>query len=434
MGIDSSADRKSTTYTTYPYSIETKEGTLISSSIQLNSTPGEILESMASSINFPPPPNYSIDFTGDTIHSGQIGNALYNSPPRGNFHNYNPVDNLIWNFGPYQNPSRSSQDRNLINFLKALNTDHIKERKLNRINASAAALVARRAFQFSAIDGTGLGWSSASLTILLSRLTALHDEHHSKLQTKSFYPFRLVLSGDEFMKKVDFYGGVIRLNPAATPLQWLSTLQTVTDESVRRLKGNRKLLKENLLLAENFLNVRVTKGYSCDPEDYHRFIERLASTSIDYQPRDDGNTSLTPSLNNACLVIESEQACRRAKVRKDGNIQAGAGMSVEEIRKGLHNFASQSNEYIRINTQNQKECKQVQERVVYEYGVQSVQKVGTLVTYAQMLECLTNLLQKGDDEKEVLRGFVGGHTLGVSHGQPCHLGDDGSIVLPWDFC
>lgn len=71
----------------------------------------------------------------------------------------------------------------------------------------------------------------------------------------------------------------------------------------------------------------------------------------------------------------------------------------------------------------------MKERMVYEYGVQSIKKVGTLVTEEQVLDCLMKLLNK----KEMLRNLLTGQTLGITgRDQPCHLGDDGSIVIPWN--
>lgn len=402
-------------YTDYKYSVETKEGNLIKSSIQLNSTPRQILESMSATINFPPPPE------SPSVHS---------------VHNPNSVDDLIWNAGAFGNNksvSRTKRDCNLMSFLQDMNLDDIKERKMNRINASAAALVARRAFQFSAIDGTGLGWSSASLAILLSRLTELYEEHKCKLQTKSFYPFRLVLSGDEFNRKIDLHSGVILLNPAATPLQWLNTLQAVTDESVQRLKHNRKALGQNLSKVESFLDVRITKGYTSEPELYHDFIQNIVLISANYAANQNDKVSLTLQLNNTCLVVESEQACRRCKLRKDGNIEVGIGMSLDEIRRALNKFAAQSNEYKQAVLHQKHELKQLQERAIYEFGVHSIQRVGTLVTHDQMSDCLLHILKREEDEKDELRTFISGQSLGITgRGQPCHLGDDGSIVIPWN--
>jgi hypothetical protein len=423
------ADTKSVAYKNYSFSIETKDGKLIRTSIQLNSSPRKILESMSTSINFPPPPEGELRYEDDIA---QTTDFLRSNSTMQNHIRSSPLDDLIWNagmFGGNRTTSRTIRDCNLLNFLKDMNTADIKKRKLDRINASAAALVARRAYQFSAIDGTGLGWSSASLAMLLSKLTELYDEHKSKLNTNSFYPFRLVLSGDEFNKKIDLYSGVILLNPAATPLQWLNTLQAVTDKSVSHLKRNRKELEKNLSIVESFLGVRVTKGYSCEAGDYHNFIESMAVLSVDYNPKQDDNTSVTPILNNACLVIESDQACRRCKLRKDGNIEAGVGMNAGQIRRALHNFAAQSNEYKQIQSQHKNEVEKVKERMVYEYGVQSIKKVGTLVTEEQVLDCLMKLLNK----KEMLRNLLTGQTLGITgRDQPCHLGDDGSIVIPWN--
>ena len=131
----------------------------------------------------------------------------------------------------------------------------------------SAALVARRAFQFASIDGTRLGWSSASLAICLSSLTALHEEHESKLNTNSFYPFRLILSGDEFQSKLDLYAGVIRLNPAATPLQWLGIMSEVSHNNVIALKNNLKELKRNQSEVEHAFGLRVIKGHTCRSEE-----------------------------------------------------------------------------------------------------------------------------------------------------------------------
>ena len=418
------------TYKDYPYSIETKEGKLIKSSIQLNSTPRKILESMSSTISFPPPPD-GLDVEPSTMDSFNIYSTTdkYDSDSRN-------VDDLIKNagmFGGTKTTSRTIRDCNLMNFLQHMNPNDIKTRKLNRINATAAALVARRAWKLSAIDGTGLGWSSASMAILLRKFTELYDEHKSKLRTKSFYPFRLVFSGDEFNTRVDLYSGVILLNPAATPLQWLETLQTITDESVTQLKHNRVILEQNLSLVESHLNVRVRKGYSCEPSDYHHFMSEMAMASVNTEANDKSNTSLTPQLNNVCLVIESSQACRRCSVRKDGNIEAGVGMDMHEIRNALYKFAAASVEYKKRESQHKHEFNKFQQRVVYEYGVQNVEKVSNIVTYDQMSDCLIHLLGKEDDEKEKLRSYMAGQTVGITgRGQPCHLGDDGSIQMPWN--
>ena len=393
------------------------------SSLKLNASPQNILKAMSLSINFPPPPENNLDAKED--------NSDLKYGVRSN-----QVDNLISNFGNYGNTRTASRTirHNLMHFLREINLDDINTRKLNRINASAAALVARRAFQFSAIDGTGLGWSSASLAILLSKLTDLHDEHKSKLQTKSFYPFRLMFSGDEFHKKIDLYSGVILLNPAATPLQWLNTLQAITIENVRELKRNIHALKQNLSTVETFLNIKIKKGYSCEPEDYHNFLKQTALMSLDIvKVRGADNASLTPLTNNTCLVIESDQACRRAKLRIDGNIEAGVGMNIDLIHRSISKFSAQSNHCKQIESKYKEDCRHLMQRVIYEFGLQNIEKVGSLVSYEHLSYCLSQLLCRVDNEKEELRSLIRGQTLGIAgRGQPCHLGDDGSIVIPWN--
>ena len=70
---------------------------------------------------------------------------------------------------------------------------------------------------------------------------------------------------------------------------------------------------------------------------------------------------------------------------------------------------------------------------MYELGVHSVKRSGSLVSYNQMTACLMHLLTKGDDEKETMRRLLIGNTLAITgQGQPCHIGDDGSIVIPWN--
>ena len=75
----------------------------------------------------------------------------------------------------------------------------------------------------------------------------------------------------------------------------------------------------------------------------------------------------------------------------------------------------------------------MEERVIYELGLQKVSKASKLLTYEQMSQCLVNLISKDEEDKGVLRTFLAGQAIGISgRGQPCHLGDDGSIVIPWN--
>ncbi|KAL3785543.1 hypothetical protein ACHAW5_010504 [Stephanodiscus triporus] len=341
-------------------------------------------------------------------------------------------DFLAYSASTSRHKSPSSINRDLLHFLRNTDYDHIKQRKLSRIHATAAALVARRAFAFSAIDGTGLGWSSSSLAICLSRLTSLHEEHGAKLLVRSFYPFRLLLSNDEFHCKVDPFAGVVRLNPAATSLQWLGTLATVSDDSVRALKENQSELRRNILDVESALGVRPVKGHTCEPEEYHRCVGRLASESRrDVGIEDGGKSELTPSSNKATLVIESAQDCRGGRLRTDGNFAVGAGTDLRGARMTIGEHASRSNERIRTEMEKRATCRAVVERFVREFGVLRVDGAGPAVTSDDVSGCLSALLERDAVERRALRGYLAGQSIGVAgRGHLCHLGDDGSIVVP----
>ena len=160
------------------------------------------------------------------------------------------------------------------------------------------------------------------MVICLRRLIALHDEHGSKIHVKSFYPFRLLFSSDEYHSNIDLYAGTIKLNPAATSLQWLGVLTTITEDSIRTLQEKQSILKHNMLNVEQALRVRLVQGYTCASEDYHHYIGQLASDirqSIATNEILDkaNNTELIIRSNIAItLVIESSYECQQGKLRK----------------------------------------------------------------------------------------------------------------------
>ncbi len=398
------------TYHEQQFSIETKSG-VVKTSISLNGSPSEILQSMAVLCNFPPPP----------------------SPPQHHDQGQNSGPDLFQylRYGANARPKkRESRNTNLIQFLESLNPDDIKERRLNRINATSAAHVARQLYKFSSIDGTRLGWSSASFAVLLQRLNSLYDEHHVKLKTSSFYPFRLILSSDEFQRKVDLWAGEIRLNPSANSMQWLSILENVTDQSVQQLKTNQQILKENLAIVEETLQLRVVKGHTADAEDYFACIWRLARQCEDRvsQMEADGS-GLALLSNKSFVVIESDQACRRGNLRKNGSFEVSTNMSIDTIRSTISRHAKRSNEILNAEYRKKKESSLMIQQVLNEFGAKVYKP--SLVSYDQLLQCLTTLFEKDDFEKDELRRLLAGHSIGISTGLKLHLSDEGTIMIPW---
>lgn len=412
-------------YTQQTFSIETKKSGVVKTSIALNKSPSEILQSMAQLCNFPPPPappqpmlseqEFEIDYTNEQVIQNNEQDLFQ-----------------FLRYGAYARPKkRQSKNTNLIQFLESDGiADDIKERRLNRINATSAAQIARQLYKFISIDGTRLGWSSASMTICLQRLTALHDEHQNKLRTKSFYPFRLILSSDEFQRKVDLWAGEIRLNPSATSMQWLSILETVTDQSVQALKTNQHLLKENLDIVEEMLQLRVVKGHTSDAEDFFECIRLLARQSEERIAQIDADESRLAILSNkSSLVIESEQACRRGNLRKNGSFEVSTSMSIDSIRSTISKYAKRSNEILNAEYRKKQESRMMMQQVSNEFGAK-VHKPN-LVSYDQLMQCLTTLLEKDESEKDELRRLLAGHSIGVSTGLKLHVSDDGTIMIPW---
>ena len=108
-------------------------------------------------------------------------------------------------------------------------------------------------------------------------------------------------------------------------MQWLSILENVTDQSVQRLKTNQQILKENLAIVEETLQLRVVKGHTA--ENYFECIRRLARQCEDRgsQMETDGS-GLALLSNKSFVVIESDQACRRGNLRKNGSFEVSTNM------------------------------------------------------------------------------------------------------------
>jgi hypothetical protein len=51
---------------------------------------------------------------------------------------------------------------------------------------------------------------------------------------------------------------------------------------------------------------------------------------------------------------------------------------------------------------------------MYEFGVQRVDKVSSNLASDQMAECLSMLLNKDEAEKEILRGYLAGQSVGIA--------------------
>ena len=346
----------------YTYYLQRNDGRSMKHTIRLNDTVQNVLEQMTKALAAsgvaglpepPPPPEMPTDIAWK--RNAEAANATRTGSAASEF---NRMHGIIWAASrasgggtearrqeiDHKYDVNSKRGSSLGGFLLDLNLADIEERKASRLDATAAALVARRAYGFQSIDGTGMGWSSASLAMLLSSLMALHDEHKSALQVESFYPMRLVISyDDDATTNVDLYGGVIRLHPAATPIQWLETLKGVTEESLAELDKNQRALRANAQRVQDGFNVKIKKGLTCPSIEYHTFAKRLATWLDDDGKSLEGRAaSSAVALSRLQLVVEADQACRRARLNKDGSIRVGSGMDGSAIIKSLSRLSQEA--------------------------------------------------------------------------------------------
>eukprot|EP00536_Pseudo-nitzschia_multiseries_P007215 jgi/Psemu1/195079/e_gw1.166.46.1 len=164
------------------YALEKRDGSLLHRTLNLNESVPNILRNLASALEssgaakLPPPP-------APPPPPPQSPNA--NEKVSFQWVKYTPYNGSVRRDGDstridHRYDVNSNQGRDLQRFLSSVTPNQIEERRAYRMDATAAALVARRLFSFQSIDGVHLGWSSKSFAGLLSSLIRLHEEHHHR--------------------------------------------------------------------------------------------------------------------------------------------------------------------------------------------------------------------------------------------------------------
>lgn len=414
------------------YVLEKRDGSMIQQTLNLNSSVVDILSSLVNALHmsgaakFPPPPlepssselsnkesNHNIHWARDPCDSRTID------------HRFDVNTNL---------------GRNLHAFLDSLDLTYIEECRASRMAASAAALVARRFFSFQMIDGISLGWSSKSFAVLLNSLIRLHEEHQGRFFVDSFYPLRLKFSPDEFRSHaLDVYGGDIYLNPAATQLEWLQSLQEVTPESLEDVTRNRRVMKHQVSVLQDILGLRVMKGLSCFSFEYATFLNTMVQSHQDMPRKDETQGSHRLILLNSFLsvdggsarrlVVESPTACRRAKVTEDGSIRIPSNFSTAELENALSRLAGSASDRWKEEMNLEDHCRDAIEKLQWELGIHKVARIG-VVGRLEFFHALSRLL----NQSSKLSGKLNGHSLRIgSKGRFCSIADDGSLIIPHDW-
>ena len=114
---------------TYPFIIEKKDGTISEHTLQLGNSPYQIIEQLANAINFQSPP--------PSLKSSKPLFDEHKSTSYKSQRNQNDIETWMQGLGNYQYKSPSSLNRDFLHFLQHVDFNDIKQRKLDRINATA---------------------------------------------------------------------------------------------------------------------------------------------------------------------------------------------------------------------------------------------------------------------------------------------------------
>jgi hypothetical protein len=310
------------------------------------------------------------------------------------------------------------------------------------MDASAAALVARRLFSFQSIDGISLGWSSESFAVLLSSLIRLHEEHQHRFHVQSFYPLRLKFSPDEFrLQALDVYGGNLYLNPADTQLEWLEAFQEVTEERLEQYTINRTLMEQRVACLQEKFGIKLRKGYSCSSMEYHLFLHQMVEpfrplSSLTTKTVRSSSTEIVPSsfpssiqTERVQLVVETPVACRRPKVTREGTIRIPSNITLSDLASAVSKLSDPARSRFDWEKTQQEKCREVIREVQWKLGIQKVFRTG-VVHHEEFLGALSRMIEQSSE----LGGKLSGYSLGVaSRGQFCSVADDGSLIVPHNW-
>lgn len=368
-----------------PFVLEHRNGSLLHKTLHLDETVDTILSCMSQALidsgaaSLPPPPKVRYDSSpNDTNHSGSA---------------YNGVDtqdyNIMWTKDRDRQKRQTEQQhtnidhrfdinttkgRDLLAFCRSLDRAQVEERRQFRMDANAAALMGRRLYQFQSIDGTSLHWSSKSFAILMTSLMELHEEHHTKFYTDTFYPLRLVFTNHDFDVQddaLDLFGGVLHLHPAKVPLQWLEIFQLVTPEKLDILRRNRKALEEAQLKIQSVLGIKFKKGFTCPSSEYYHFVLKFAHHLKPQEHQMEGlvETTSAVALESVQVVVESVDACRfRCVLTQEGQIRVGVGMSADKVLAAIYKDSAAARERLDIDRKARALSDQQAQQVQWELG------------------------------------------------------------------
>jgi uncharacterized protein YejL (UPF0352 family) len=454
-----------------PFILERRDGSYLTSSLQLGDSVESILKEMVGALeksgaaSLPPPPSLSAPLSNED----EFGGASHRDDDPTFSSSSSSSSSLI----DRRYEVNSLQGRNLVSFLSDRTPDalrqEIRRRKQCRVHAQASAAEVRKRYEFLLVDATSLRWSSESVAVLLNKLLALHDEHQAKLKAKSMYPIQLQLTTASLSADgtpvLDVHGGVLRLHPAATPLQWLESLQLVTDERLQQIRRHQRRLRQHTEALSSALGgVKLIKGHSCSSREYHAFVENLYESLVEDATTKASSSTASESraIEAACsalalepvvVTVEASQAVRTAKVTPEGHVRVQTGMAPAVAASAIRALAPEARAARHAVAARNESCARVVAQLQYRLGLSRVYRATARVPAGAYLKALSRLLNLAvaansptasarataeesshNDVRLLLQRTMAGNSIGIAaSGHFCHLGDDGSFVIPHDW-
>jgi hypothetical protein len=411
--------------TTYPFVLEKRDGSYFRTELQMNASVEVILSTILHGLK-------QVGASLPELPKGHLKRTRTKAASLDETMESNTNNNYPTSFHP--------KERSLSDFLSNLQPDEIQIRRNSRIDAQAAALAVRRLYRFQAVDATSLGWSSAWVANLFRRLLELH--HCQQFKVDSFYPIRLVFSNAAAKVSIiqsqdhalDVYGGVLRLSPAGTSVQWLDTLTSVTADLIEEIQYHQSQMLAYSKTIHSVLGIKIKKGHSCSNVEYFFFLERLShhlspsENDVSLPTTLQLSTSFPLSKTPMVMMIESSAMCRRPIVTMEGQLRLGAAMNVTTVLQALTEFSPMARERRDEHEVLQAQQKKWIQLAQYQLGLQHIYATGTVspTDFNMSLERLVVNGQVGQ--------HLGGHSLGITGSDRfCHLADDGSLVIPHNW-
>lgn len=456
----------------YPFVLEKRDGTLLKASLQLggDANVDSILDSMAlalrqsgaASLPVPPLPPQQ-QSSSSTFADQKLQRPNSNGGPiPGSSSSATSTSTTTSTTIDHQYDVHSHAGRCLATFLQSpvAASKEIQTRRRHRTDAQAVAWQVRRLFQWQAVDATPLQWSSQSIAVLLRRLIDLHAEysnHNNNNKNRklrdSYYPLRLQFStrepwpDEQDNAALDVHAGILRLHPAHTTVQWLETLQTVTDESLTRVLEQRQIFQKHHHQVQQALPVRLQKGFTCSSRQYHGCLERWAhelttissTTTTSATP----NSLFLPAPEPVTVVVEDDAACRRRAAGEvvvtgsgvGAHIRVGCGGSASELQHAVQQWHGPVRTAALRQAEAASHSHAAVQSALWQLGLHKVYRTATprVITHEQWTSSLQRLLATAA-AAEQWKSHFSGNSLGfAAAGQFCHLADDGSLVIPHDW-